>query len=227
MNRIRSSILTALLTTVGLSTAGANPTFFGPTPYLQFADSPFLATGAFCPDFVLEDFERGGLTVPGVVPSHGQVLGPSPFTDSVDADVDGINGTGNNGHTWWTGFPGTSTSLTFTFTGTLPTAAGLVWTDSTAPTIDQISFEAFDAGNNSLGVIGPFVVGDGFDTGATAEDRFFGVLNAGGVKAIRLTMGASTNFEVDHIQWGCAVPEPGSLGALAVLAGIGLVRRRA
>ncbi|MFN0136886.1 MAG: PEP-CTERM sorting domain-containing protein [Phycisphaerae bacterium] len=214
----------SLTTTLGCVVALANPVFYGPSPYLGPSDSPLLASGAICPDFVIEDFERGGISVAGLTASSGTVLFPGPSTDSVDIDADGINGSGNAGHSWWSGFPNGQQTITFTFSN-LPSVAGIVWTDSFQPEVDFVTFEAFDGSNTSLGTIGPTLVGDGLFTGGTAEDQFFGISNAGGILSISLTMSSSHNFEMDHVQWGCSVPEPASVSLLA--AGmLALLRRR-
>jgi hypothetical protein len=97
--------------------------------------------------------------------------------------------------------------------GGLPTHVGLVWTDvgfSSAPNFGagEVTFEAFDAGGASLGVFGPFLLGDGLNSGETAEDRFLGVVNANGITSIRMTMPSSTDWSADHLQYGRAAPAP-------------------
>ena len=156
-------------------------------------------------------------------PSLAVVLSPGALTDSVDSDDGSIDGSGTGGHSLYTNFG--STSLRFTFNagalgGILPTHAGIVWTDvgvTTSTTgFGSVSFEAFDQFGASLGVIGPFVLGDGSAMGGTAEDRFFGVTNAAGISAIEIRMPDSTDWEVDHLQFGAqtSVPEPGSVTLL-------------
>lgn len=179
--------------------AGAQQ-LLGPTPYLRFLDSPFATLNFECGYFHLENFEDGLLNVPGVSPSTGAVIGPSNITDSVDADDTFIDGSGTNGHSYWAS-PG-GTGITFTFNGAvlggLPTHVGIVWTDHTEP----ITFEAFDENCVSLGT----VVGyheSGADTGETGEDRFYGVVNPGGICKIRIKCGGTGNgIEVDHLQYG-------------------------
>ena len=80
----------------------------------------------------------------------------------------------------------------------------------------------------SLGVIGPFDLGDAFNTGETAEDRFFGVSDAGGILAIRVAnTNSSGGLEVDHVQFGLVVPEPTTFSMLMLgFAAIGVRRRR-
>lgn len=232
-----STALSALATVVLLtSPLAANGATFGPTPYLSFADSPFAATEFDY--FHLENFEDGSLNTPGVVASAGMVLSPAALTDSVDNDDGSTDGSGISGHSWYSNG---NSSLTFTFDaallGALPTHAGLVWTDagfaSGRDGFDNVTFEAFDAANNSLGVIGLSALGDGLFGGQTAEDRFFGITSASGIGSIRITSANSTDWEMDHLQYGLApsapttVPEPGMLALLGIgLVGIGIMRRR-
>src|SRR5262245_59247501 len=181
-----------LAATVGivLAATGARADILGPTPYLSFADSPF--NGGSFSSFFLEDFEDGALNTPGVTASAGwSVLGPGAFTDSVDGDDGAIDGAGTRGHSFFSN--GTQSSLTFNAAalgGALPAAAGIVWTDvgdvtSGAPGFGSVSFSATDGLGNPLGSIGTFTLGDGSALGSapggTAEDRFFGVTNAGGI----------------------------------------------
>jgi hypothetical protein len=172
------------------SRAGISP-YVGPLPYLSAADNPFsLGTPGFC----LETFEDGALT-PGGVTGNGSFVDPGGITDSVDADDGSLDGSGNGGHTY---FGGGVPGITFTFdpqrTGGLPTQAGMAWTDGGG----TISFEAFDQNGASLGIFGPFDHADGSVSGETAEDRFYGATNAGGISAIKLT-NTSGGIEVDHL----------------------------
>jgi hypothetical protein len=198
--------------------------YLGPTPYLGFSDSPFFGGGLSY--FHLEDFEDGALNVPGVTASGGFVLGPAPLTDSVDADDGMIDGSGSGAHS---SYSAGQQKLVFAFSaaalGTLPTHVGIVWTDvgfvlsdnNTLPATAKghVVFEAFDALGQSLVPIGPYLVGDGEYAGQTVEDRFFGVIHAGGISRIEISMptidnldSGSNDWEVDHLQFGVAVPEP-------------------
>ncbi len=177
------------------------PGLLGPTPYLGVADSPFNLAG---PNFTLEDFEDGLFNVPGVTASGiVEVRFPGAARDSVDEDDGVIDGSGNDGHTLF--FDDGATGITFTFDpvilGGLPTNAGIVWTDGdffAAPV-----FEAFGPGGVPLGATAPVVVGDGDNLGGTAEDRFFGIVDPGGIFQIKISNpGFAQGIEVDHLQFG-------------------------
>lgn len=185
--------------------AMAAATFFGPTPYLSIADSPF--DGVQFSYFHVEDFEDGALNTPGVTASAGVVLPPDGLTDSVDADDGAIDGTGNAGHSWFSN----QVTNTFRFTfdrrvlGGLPTHVGIVWTDvgqADIPFFGDVVFEAFDSSGASLGTRTAEDLGDGSTAGGTAEDRFFGVFNRRGIAAIEIRMPSSMDWEVDHLQYG-------------------------
>jgi len=181
----------------------------GPSPYLSFADSPFAAGGYDY--FYLEDFEDGLFNQPGATVNTGWVVaGPSVNTDSVDADDGSINGSGAGGHSFYSG--GTQTNLTITFDaaalgGHLPTHAGVVFTDvgvvlSGVVGYGNVLLTARGAGGEPLGASLGVNLGDGAGGAATAEDRFFGVVNPGGISSISLTLTNSRDWEVDHIQFG-------------------------
>ena len=80
----------------------------------------------------------------------------------------------------------------------------------------------------SLGIIGPFMLGDNSHLGTTAEDRFFGIQDPNGVVAIRLTSaGGNTSIELDHVQFGtfgtnyCGPAVANSSGGPAEISGSG------
>lgn len=248
--------LTAVL---GLPVTVSAQVLIGPTPYLSFADSPLPGSASFS-YFYLENFENSGFT-PGWTANAGWMrAGPNALTDSVDADDGAIDGSGARGSSFYSGGATSILAITFdaTVLGALPTHVGVVWTDVgiSAPDLGlaNFSFEAFDSASVSLGAIGPFTLGDGSAVSATGEDRFFGVIFSGGISRIELTSSGSgpndivgfgrtgsallpagsTDWEVDHLQYGRAapvvgaVPEPAVTGVLAagVLCSLGFLRWR-
>jgi hypothetical protein len=209
----------------------------GPTSYLSFNDGPFAAVDFSGNYFHLENFEDGALNTPGVTVNAGQVTSPGPFTDSVDGDDGSVDGSGVGGSSFLTG--GLTNQFTFTFNaaalgGILPTHVGVVWTDvgtvSAGTTgFGNVTFTAYDATNILIGTVGPTLLGDGAaNGGGTSEDRFFGVINSGGISRITIQMPDSTDWEIDHLQYG-AVPAPGALlvGLVGSVPGVfALLRRR-
>jgi hypothetical protein len=210
--------------------AHADPTFLGPTPYLSFADSPF--NGGSYTYFYLETFEDHLLNTPGVSANAGGVtsviFGPS-IHDSVDADDGVIDGSGLNGDSYFTGSGAAGVKFSFSAAalGTLPTSAGLVWTDGGAGT--SVTFSAFGPDNALIFTTTQSGFADNSNNGETAEDRFFGIQNAGGISAIFMS-NASGGMEVDHLQYGASVspvPEPETYALLLVgLVGVGFMASR-
>jgi hypothetical protein len=152
--------------------------------------------------------------------------------DSVDADDGSINGNGLGGDSFFAS-PG-SAGITFTFDagalGGLPTHAGIVWTDGTG----TITFQAFGPGSVLLGTIGPSSGPDFPDDnflGGTAEDRFFGWTDPGGIAAIFIS-NTSGGIEVDHLQYGLIgdaqpIPLPAAAwSGLLTLGALGLAGLR-
>ena len=181
---------TALAENIGLQ---------GPAPYLSFSDSPFNATGFKY--FYLEDLEDNSFNPPGVTPSAGWI---------VAANAGGADSVDPGGHSYYSG--GTQTNLTIVFNpaalgGKLPTHVGIVWTDvgnvlSGSFGVGTVRFTARDANGVSLGTNVGVNLGNGSATPSQAEDRFFGVVNAGGISSISITMTNSRDWEVDHLQYG-------------------------
>lgn len=194
-------------------------TFYGPAPYLSEADSPLAGAFSY---FYTETFEDGLVDTPGLMAVGGIVAAPSALTDSVDGDDGTIDGSGIAGHSYFS--RGVASEFIFSFDasvlGTWPTHAGVAWTDVGQATPDlgfgNVTFEAFAPDGTSLGTLGPVLLGDGSAAGGTAEDRFFGVEDAGGIGHIAIRMDNSTDWEVDHVQYGY-VPEPAAIALLALL----------
>jgi hypothetical protein len=223
--RLASGFASAIALSLGGATS-ASAVLIGPVAYTGFAGSPF--DGTSFSSFELEDFEDGLLNTPDVTASAGSVLTVGTLRDSVESTP--------NGYSYYSNL---ATAVTFTFSGTLPTHAGIVWTDvgcligEACPPIGlgqgDVYFEAFDAGNVSLGVIGPTLLGDGAADGGTAEDRFFGATNATGILKIVVWMPDSNDWEVDHLQYGVEetlIPEPSTASLLGLaLAGLAAMRR--
>jgi len=205
------------------SSAVAAPTFLGPTPYLSSVDSPFIGA-------TIEDFEDGLLNIAGVTASGGSAAAPGfgCCHDSVDGDDGSIDGSGSLGGTFYSN---DEFSVTFTFDatvlGSLPTGAGVVWTDVGfgGGYSSPVTFAAFGPGGVFLGSIDAGILGDGGALGGTAEDRFFGVVDPDGISAIRLSTD-NGDWELDHVQ-DAYVPEPTTLALIGLgFAIIGYRRRQ-
>ncbi len=187
--RLRQLACVLCLTAINVPAAYAQAVFFfADTPYLSEADRPAgFANGPF----VLENFEDG-LIDPRLT-INAAVIGPGGLTDSVDGDDGAIDGSGSNGRSVFSGSP-----VEVSFMTPFPTAVSLVWTDG--GTNASVTFEAFDPANVSLGTIGQVTLGDASNFGTTAEDRFFGVSDVGGISRVRISH-TSGGYEIDHIGW--------------------------
>ena len=179
----------AFLATGSVTVVQATP--IGPSAYLSSADSPFSPFVGFS-YFFLENFEDHLLNTLGVTASAGGVtsvdFGPT-IHDSVDADDGSIDGSGLLGDSFFSANGGTGISFTFNADalGGLPDAAGIVWTDGgTTNGGVTVTFEAFNALNVSLGIL-TGAHADGSFSGGTAEDRFYGVTNTGGISRIHIS----------------------------------------
>ena len=213
--------------------ADAATTTFGPSAYLQHGDTPAGFECDNC-EIVIEDFEDNSLD-PFITIDNGEILPPNSFsglmnsvTDSVDGDDGMVDGSGNGGHSWFTGASNAADNqLTISFASDVK-GAGLVITDG-----DNISttflLEAFDGMGNSLGLIDTGDIADDFFTGETAEDRFVGFVHDDGmIASMVLTMVGGLGIEIDHVHYKiAAIPEPAAgMMALFGLLGVAGFRRR-
>jgi hypothetical protein len=191
-----AGLLMAAVLVATAASAGAPSFYLGPAPYLEASDSPFpLDEFGFC----LETFENGVLDVPGVFSATSVVINPGGTTDSVDGDDGTLDGSGQQGRSFFR--PNGNFGMSFNFPGDrvngFPTRVGIVWTDGgfSAP----VSFEAFDEFGASLGKHGPFDHADNSNSGTTDEDRFYGVQYPQGIFGITIS-NSSGGIEVDHLQ---------------------------
>ena len=203
---------TVLLTAIaGTLSAASAATFIGPTPYLQSSDGPFHSENFDY--FYLEDFEDEILNTPGITATSAWRIHTGAYADSVDADDGAIDGnnTGRVGSNLLSNFSNQPLTIEFSaleLGGNLPTHAGIVWTDvginggGDGPGSQPVIFSAVDAQGNSLGNVGPIMLGDIPITGQTTEDKFFGIVNPGGLSSITIAMPGLNNWGVDHIQYG-------------------------
>ena len=179
--------------------AFAQVTSFGPTPYLSCADSPFA--GGMYQWFTLLNAEPGSASAPGISilnTSGGSIspYGPSGICDSVDADDGVIDGSGAGGHSYFTCPSSVEIRFVAAVLGSLPTHAGVVWTDGAG----IVTVSAYDAANTLVGTV-TGSTNDGNYEGGTAEDRFYGFTFPGGIS--RLTIADQNNcIEFDHVQAG-------------------------
>ena len=215
-------------------------TFWEEVPYFGAEDSPFYA-GIQAGTIILEDFEDHELNTPNVVswdsPLSDQIGrtyrdGNPNSTWSVDAD-DGLNGDfrGHDGDTWTTRSASNGQRLgrmEFRFEpdilGRYPSYVGFVVTEPH----DYFEFVELVAVPES-GVEGEWP--DEYDSltwippqsfpGDTRTHRFFGIHEESGISVLRLNNVA----QIDHLQYGYAIPEPGA-GLLASTGVFLLLARR-
>ncbi len=230
-----------LLLALGVTTCLISPEskagqLIGPVPYRSAADSPFNLSelGA---TFFLEDFEDGALNTIGVrqFAQPGSVLAPDDMTDSVDGDDGIFDGFGREGHALQSisksvdlsDPPGVFLSLHFEFNafelGFLPNAFGFAWTDG--PAFGAVIIDVWDDQNTIRDhhywpPSSDDRIGDDTLDGATNEDFFLGIYGPSGLsKVIVTTFTHDSNinsFELDHLQYGLAVPEPNTVQLIAI-----------
>lgn len=69
-------------------------------------------------------------------------------------------------------------------------------------------------------------MGDGKVLGQTGEDRFFGFVEPRGITRIQIQQVGGGQLELDHVQYGGAIPAPGGLAILGAAGCAGARRRR-
>jgi hypothetical protein len=182
-------------------------------PYAQRSDSPWAA-GIRQGSIYVEDFEDGLVNTPGLAMTSGFLLDGS----SVDED-DGVlgNGTDNDfGFVYYAA--GNTHTIRAEFSrdseGRFPTCAGWVM-----DTLDQsdATFAAYDPSGNLLASYNYIL--------QWGEFQFVGVYAPQGIGAIASDF--NQRLYVDHVQYGYAIPEPGTalLTATAALAAASRRRR--
>jgi hypothetical protein len=231
----RTRAIIMALAMLAMATGAAHALPIGPSAYLQESDSPFAGIDFGTGYFFLENFEDHLLNTPGASGLTGGptsvVFGPSVH-DSVDADDGAIDGSGLLGDSWFNSGASTGFSFSAAVLGTLPTHAGLVWTDG--PFGTGVTFNAYGADGTTLVCTASGAsIGDNTFNGTTAEDRFFGCIDPGGISRIELINSLGGGIEVDHLQYGLVdadvteVPEPGTLVLLSLgSAALGFRNRR-
>lgn len=231
VNRTRTILM--MFAMLAMMSPMARAASIGPSAYLQTSDSPFVGIDFSGGYFFLDDLEDHLLNTPGVTGLSGGVtsviFGPSVH-DSVDGDDGAIDGSGLQGDSWFNSGASTGFSFDATILGSLPTHAGLVWTDG--PFRTGVTFTAYGSDGITVvcSVVAAIVGNDSFN-GETDEDRFFGCIDPGGISRIEVLNSLGGGIEVDHIQYGLtgdvnAVPEPATLTMLGLGAAVMSLRKR-
>ena len=221
--------LLLLLATASQSPLHAATTTFGPLPYRQKSDSPFYQ-GIQAGTIYLEDFEDGQLSPPGVAIRNGQ-----PDEDQgVDEDDGLIDGLGRN-MIWYS--PGNFLpdygvpwlfEINFTRDSVrgYPTYVGFALVGySTLPpgAMPYSLYRGYDSeGNDVTGdvKIDRINLPIGTPYYSTDGDLFVGMYDDQGISKVIIGAG-----RFDHLQFGWAVPEPGTV-TLSGLAVVLLLKRR-
>jgi len=224
-----------------------SPTFaasilWDPLPYFSEADSPFYQ-GILDGTIYLEDFEDQALNTPFVrepdnVPYFGRTYRsdfpniPDGIVRSVDGDDGIIDFAGFLGDSWITAFLSTNTRAdraSFEFLpnndGLYPSYVGIVITaaDDLRRAV-ELSFRDPD-GNNLFADTDLYAPRDWIPFPLTTDDtrthRFIGAYHEDGIARLSL----NNVWQVDHLQYGYAIPEPSS-AILTLTALFPLLRRR-
>ena len=214
-----------------LQSAGAAVTAFGPVHYRGRLDSPFFG-GMAAGDIIVEDVEDWRVDTPGLSIVSPHSIDRVGGVDEEDGRLDGAARFGN----LISGPSSREAPIQFDIRfapgpdGSHPLYAGLalIGAVQAQPGVESYSlFSAWDGHGNPVSTQ-PFRIEDIQFTGnpepkSTIGDQFFGIYSDTGISRIVI----QRKIYIDHIQYGWAIPEPGS--AVLVLAAVGLgllVRRR-
>jgi hypothetical protein len=239
-----SRLCTALVALLPVSQAGEGATVhYEELPYFSEEDSPFYG-GIQAGTIYLEDFEDHQLNTPYVLSwdyprpfslQQGmtvRMLGRD-YASSVDAD-DGLNGDylGLDGDAWRTvnvSHGGIDGRMEFRFErdalGRLPTYVGFVITEvfDTRELID-IAIGTPDSPGNQYEALPPNPIDWNPNNlvGDTRAHRFFGMYVSTGVDLLVV----NNIDQLDHLQYGYAIPEPATAVFLGSGVALVLSRRR-
>ena len=232
----------------GCLTAANAATLFGPSLYFEAKDSPFYGgivdnTGE---GIFLEDFEDHALNTPNVRHNNDlffegntyRIVAPNAGPNTiigVDGDDGAIDGQTGAGNTWTTidkRTRGISGEMEFIFEpnaeGHLPLYVGFVVTRPRSFDRD-VEIGWLDENGMLLESDGEFDPRDWAPPGgANAIDprlhRFIGLFHEEGIRALQI----SNVSQLDHLQYGYAIPEPSASGMLllAVIGRCSLRRRK-
>ncbi len=225
-----SPLLILLLGTASHIPLHAATTTFGPLPYRQKSDSPFYQ-GIIDGTIYLEDFEDGQLSPPGVAIRSGE-----PRQDrGVDEDDGVVDGLGDN-TVWRTSgniLPdyGVPWEIEISFVRDpvrgYPTYVGfalLGYSTLPPPATPYKLYRGYDgSGDDFTGDVRIDALRLPSNTPyySTAGDQFVGMYNDQGISKVILSP-----MRFDHLQFGWAVPEPGTATLSGLAAVLLLARRR-
>lgn len=228
------NLVLVLLSVFSAGLTRGEVTWLGPTPYRSVADSPFNLSGLGS-TFFLDDFESGIFRYPNlIVVDPARIRGPSPLTDSVDADDGQIDGSGSGGRSLVvSGGLSTFPTVPPTHESLLRIAVsidsgynalGFVWTDALPRHDLYLNVIHSDLHSESHYMdFGQSFMSDTY-SGETAEDRFIGFVSDGPIVLIEIATRSqgfgppSERFEIDHLQFGVqTIPEPDAVVLLTPL----------
>ena len=220
-----------------LLASGSQPvaaaTVIGPVPYRQRSDSPFFR-GIEEGTIYLEDFEDGALNTPGVSGRYSGIYHEA----GVDEDDGAVDGRGNNYALHGSGIIYVDESdasewfLELSFTPDPrhghPTYVGLALLGFTVYPPQFESYFLFRAYDSAGAILAPGNIRvdrvrlpANTPSLSTAGDQFIGIYSDTGISRILVSAG-----KIDHLQYGWAIPEPGTVTLGGLAAALLLARRR-